>query len=236
MVERRTDRRAPARHGRLVARILWSATLAAVAAGCATHSLQAPAPQEGVASWYGPAFHGQATASGETYDQHELTAAHRSWPLGTRARVTNLDNGRAVTVRINDRGPFVDDRILDLSYGAARRLGMVESGTCSVRVEPLEHGGGTSGAVAFAVQVAAFADHDRADAYRRDLAQLDELEGGSLRQPRENVYVAYGGERSRPVYRVRVGPYALREEAQLLASSLERRGLPAIVVEEVVQR
>ena len=93
-----------------------------------------------------------------------------------------------------------------------------------------------TGVVAFAVQVAAFNDQRRADAYRQDVAQLAELEGGSLRQPRENVYVAFGGESERPVYRVRVGPYAQRDEAMLLASSLERRGLRAIVVEEVVAR
>ncbi|HEY8517817.1 MAG TPA: septal ring lytic transglycosylase RlpA family protein [Candidatus Binatia bacterium] len=238
MVKRRTDRRAPARHARFVARLLSRALLVALvtlAAGCATRSVQPPI-QEGIASWYGPGFHGQRTASGETYNQHGMTAAHRTWPLGTRVRVTNLENGRQVTVRINDRGPFVDDRILDLSYAAARKLGMVESGTCSVRVEPLDHEDGEIGTVAFAVQVAAFADRARADAYRRDLASLKELEGGSLRQPRENVYVASGGDRSRPVYRVRVGPYAQREEAQLLAASLEERGLPAIVVEEVVRR
>ena len=76
--------------------------------------------QVGVASWYGPGFHGRRTANGEIYDQYELTAAHRTLPLGTRAMVTNLDNGRSVEVRINDRGPFVDGRVIDLSYGAAR--------------------------------------------------------------------------------------------------------------------
>jgi rare lipoprotein A len=236
MVERRTDRRAWARHPGRVVSWLSAAALAAMAAGCATQTLQAPATEHGVASWYGPGFHGQTTASGETYDQHDLTAAHRTWPLGTRARVTNLDNGRTVTVRINDRGPFVGERVLDLSYAAARRLGMVENGTCSVRIDPLDRDGGAPGVVAFAVQVAAFNDQRRADAYRQDVAQLAELEGGSLRQPRENVYVAFGGESERPVFRVRVGPYAQRDEAMLLASSLERRGLRAIVVEEVVAR
>ena len=205
------------------------------AAGCATQAMKPPTTQRGVASWYGPGFHGQATASGETYDQYDMTAAHRTWPLGTRARVTNQENGRSCVVRINDRGPFVDDRILDLSYAAARQLGMVQGGTSTVTIEPLTSDGGPPGIVAFAVQVAAFGDQAHADAYRRDFGQLSELRGGSLRQPREKVYVATGGGNDgRPVYRVRVGPYAQRDEAQILAASLERRGMRAIVVEEVL--
>jgi peptidoglycan lytic transglycosylase len=89
----------------------------------------------GTASWYGPGFHGKKTASGEIYDQTKLTAAHKTLPLGTKARVTNLDNGSAVEVEINDRGPFVDGRIIDLSRAAAGALGLVESGTAPVQVE-----------------------------------------------------------------------------------------------------
>jgi rare lipoprotein A (peptidoglycan hydrolase) len=89
----------------------------------------------GTASWYGPGFHGKKTASGEIYDQTKLTAAHKTLPLGTKARVTNLDNGSAVEVEINDRGPFVGGRIIDLSRAAAGTLGLVESGTAPVRVE-----------------------------------------------------------------------------------------------------
>src|SRR5215468_4632339 len=109
------------------------------AAGCALH---APAPppiingvQTGIASWYGPGFHGNRTANGEIYDQYELTAAHPSLPLGTRAVVTNLGNGRVVEVRINDRGPFVGGRAIDLSYAAARLIGMIGTGTAPVRIE-----------------------------------------------------------------------------------------------------
>ena len=91
-----------------------------------------------MASWYGPRFHGRRTANGELYDQHGLSAAHRSLPLGSRVRVTNLANGRAVVLRINDRGPFVRGRSLDLSYGAARALRMVERGTTRVRIEVLD--------------------------------------------------------------------------------------------------
>jgi peptidoglycan lytic transglycosylase len=89
----------------------------------------------GRASWYGEFHHGQLTASGETFDMMQLTAAHRTLPLGTRLRVTNLENGRMVRVRVNDRGPYVDGRILDLSLGAARALDMVERGVVPVRLD-----------------------------------------------------------------------------------------------------
>jgi len=90
--------------------------------------------QTGEASWYGEPHHGRTTASGETYDMNQLTAAHRTLPLGTRVLVTNLRNGRAVEVRINDRGPTVEGRIIDLSYAAARELGAVSGGTIPVRL------------------------------------------------------------------------------------------------------
>jgi rare lipoprotein A len=89
----------------------------------------------GLASWYGGFHHGLPTASGETFDMMQLTAAHRTLPLGTRLRVTNLENGRIVRVRVNDRGPYVDRRILDLSHGAAQALHMVERGVVPVRLE-----------------------------------------------------------------------------------------------------
>lgn len=91
--------------------------------------------ERGQASWYGPGFHGRHTASGERFDQDALTAAHRRLPLGTRVTVTNLDNGRSVRVAINDRGPYVDGRVIDLSRAAARRLGMIDDGVVRVRIE-----------------------------------------------------------------------------------------------------
>lgn len=101
----------------------------------------APAPetpvfsQEGTASWYGPAHNGRTTANGETFDMQALTAAHRSLPFGVVVRVTNLENGRMVKVRINDRGPYVKNRIIDLSARAARDLGMKAGGVARVRIE-----------------------------------------------------------------------------------------------------
>ena len=91
--------------------------------------------QIGMASWYGPGYHGNTSASGEIYNMYELTAAHRDLPFGTHVRVTNLRNGKTVVVRINDRGPFKRGRIIDLSYAAARKIGMVREGSTRVRVE-----------------------------------------------------------------------------------------------------
>jgi len=91
--------------------------------------------QVGQASWYGKQFHGRSTASGEPYDMFQFTAAHRQLPLGTWVRVTNLRNGRSITVRVNDRGPYVGNRIIDLSYGAAQMLGVRARGTERVRLD-----------------------------------------------------------------------------------------------------
>ncbi|HZE89624.1 MAG TPA: septal ring lytic transglycosylase RlpA family protein, partial [Verrucomicrobiae bacterium] len=94
--------------------------------------------ETGYASWYGPDYHGNQTASGERYNMFDLTAAHRTWPFGTRVRVQNLENGKSVVVRINDRGPFVRGRILDLSYRAAREIECSRDGSAKVRIEVVE--------------------------------------------------------------------------------------------------
>ena len=99
----------------------------------------------GTASWYGAKFHGRRTSSGELYDMHLATAAHKTLPLPTYAEVTNLDNGRRVVVKINDRGPFSGDRIIDMSYGAALRLGMIGTGTARVEVRALTSPGESMG-------------------------------------------------------------------------------------------
>ncbi len=109
--------------------------------------------ERGVASWYGPDFHGHSTSSGEVYDMYAMTAAHRTLPIPCYARVTNLSNGRSVVVRVNDRGPFVANRIIDLSYSAASRLDIVRTGTAFVEVRTV--GAGDNGGVAPPVQVSA---------------------------------------------------------------------------------
>ena len=115
------------------------ASLAALAA-CATTSPTAsrPARESGIASYYAEALNGQRTASGERYDRQAFTAAHPTLPFGSRVRVTNLDNGRSVVVRINDRGPYVENRVIDLSYAAARELQFLSDGTTRVRLEVLD--------------------------------------------------------------------------------------------------
>jgi len=128
-----------ARLARREARHLTLAAFALVMAGCAAG---APAPgtsgvRVGVASYYGRELAGRPTASGERYDPGRLTAAHRTLPFGTRLRVLNLENGRSVVVRVNDRGPRRKDRILDVSYRAAKRLGFSGAGLARVRIEPL---------------------------------------------------------------------------------------------------
>lgn len=101
----------------------------------------AAASQCGKASWYGPGFHGRTTANGERYNMHAMTAAHRTLPFGTKVRVKNLRNGRSAVLRINDRGPFIRGRVIDVSKTAAGKLGMIRSGTARVKVEVV--GGGS---------------------------------------------------------------------------------------------
>jgi rare lipoprotein A len=108
-----------------------------VSEAVASEKIRVAKTLSGPASWYGGKFHGRRTANGERFDMNELTAAHRSLPFGTRVRVTNERNGRSVVVRINDRGPFVGNRIIDLSRGAAAAVGMVSTGVAPVRVDVL---------------------------------------------------------------------------------------------------
>ncbi|RMD82566.1 MAG: septal ring lytic transglycosylase RlpA family protein [Candidatus Dadabacteria bacterium] len=173
----------------------------------------------GLASWYGPGFEGRPTASGEPYDPQAMTAAHRTLPLGTRVRVVDLATGRSVAVRINDRGPFVPGRIIDLSRAAAARLGILDRGIARVEIF-VEQPGSRWPATRYAVQVGAY--RDRHQAYRRARAVA------RLGQP---VYVQRLAG-SRPLYRVRVGLYRERREAERTAARLRARGYRGVVVEE----
>ena len=175
----------------------------------------------GTASWYGPGFHGNRTSSGEIYDQYDLTAAHQTLPLGTRVAVTNLQNGKEIEVRVNDRGPFVKGRSIDLSYAAARSLGAIGSGTIPVRIEELGADGVQLAAVAYRVQVGAFADRDNAVRLQRSLAR--QFDG---------VYVAPLDGASGHYYRVRLGRFGRRDDAVALARSVAPLGLPAVIVED----
>ena len=140
------------------------------------------AVETGVASWYGKPYHGRKTSNGETYDMRAMTAAHLSLPFDTIVRVTNLANGRSVEVRINDRGPFLKDRVIDVSRAAGERLGMIGAGTAQVRVEVIAAPGakwtpvstapasGSCDASAIGVQVGSFRDRANAERALREIA------------------------------------------------------------------
>jgi rare lipoprotein A len=129
----------PERTRLIIVTLATTCALAAVAAfpGMAAAGSGKKAAATGRASWYGPGFAGRSTASGVRFDPKGLTAAHRNLPFGTPVRVTNLHNGRTVVVTINDRGPYVKGRVLDVSLGAARALGMLRRGVASVLIQPL---------------------------------------------------------------------------------------------------
>jgi rare lipoprotein A len=165
--------------------------------------------ERGTASWYGSKFHGRKTSSGEPYDMHLATAAHKSLPLPTYAEVTNLDNGRKVVVKINDRGPFKDDRLIDLSYGAALRLDMVASGTARVEVRALDVKHVNHGASSTRTAVASGDNWLQAGAYgRRDGAE--ELAGRLAKANLKPVSIRDTDE----LFRVWLGPYGSRAEAE----------------------
>lgn len=151
--------------------------------------------QEGLASWYGTKFHGRRTSSGEPFDVYGLTAAHRHLPLPTYVRVTNLSNGKHSIVKVNDRGPFHSDRMIDLSYAAAVKLGFHEAGTAKVRIEVLEP---QRDPQSFLLQAGAFRQFDHADKLHGDLTKLTGVPG---------VVVSADGW-----YRVRLGPLPLGDE------------------------
>jgi rare lipoprotein A len=190
--------------------------------------------QQGIASWYGEKFHGRKTSNGEIYDMYAISAAHKTLPLGTYVRVFNLQNGRSLDVRINDRGPFVRGRIIDLSYGAAKQLGVVGPGTAQVRVEAL--GAPAPGPVAgqqpryvpidyysgnFTFQVGAFTERSNAE---RLVAQLG--------QRYQNAHMATYFDGARTFYRVRVGRTDALEAAQQYEERLVREYPGAFIVAE----
>ncbi len=176
----------------------------------------------GVASWYGQDFHGRRTSSREIYDLYELTAAHKTLPFGTRVRVPNLNNGRTVAVRINDRGPFVGERIIDLSYAAAATIDMVGCGVAPVRLDILGDPA-TPGPLPnprYYVQVGSFVYEDNA----RDLERR-------LRPKFQNVLVSPFASTSRTYYRVRVKAKD-RDASLRIAQVLSEDGYKVILLEE----
>lgn len=157
--------------------------------------------EEGVASWYGRDFHGKKTANGEIYNMYAMTAAHKILPLGVSVRVTRLSNGRSIVVRVNDRGPFVDGRVIDLSYTAATKLDMIGSGTARVRIEALRSAQGASSAASSSgagnlyIQIASLRSKAAAKALARGL-QLGAFGGRTVFEP------------ARRLWRVQAGPFS----------------------------
>lgn len=167
--------------------------------------------ERGMASWYGPGFHGNKTANGERYDMYKLTAAHRTLPLGSVAVVHSLTSGRHVTVRINDRGPFARGRILDLSLAGAQALGMVGNGTDQIELRVIGYNSRPEGMGVLRVQVGAFADLQNARTLFTQV-QRDFPEGRIIQADLPE------GRR----YRVQIGRFLTEPDAQMAAVRLDR--------------
>jgi rare lipoprotein A len=179
--------------------------------------------ERGVASWYGPTFHGGSTSSGEPYDMYGMTAAHKTLPLPSYARVTNLRNGKSVVVRINDRGPFVANRLIDLSYTAAVKLDMLREGTTLVEVRTLTPGvpdelGRTAASPPPALYLQAGAFSDPVNAQRL----LTRLQAAGL----GSAFVLSPATGRSALYRVRLGPVTSVADYDQLATRLTALGIP----------
>lgn len=191
--------------------------------------------ERGIASWYGKKFHGHRTSSGEPYNMYAMTAAHTRLPLPSYVQVTNLQNQRTVVVRVNDRGPFHPNRIIDLSYAAAKKLGITAKGTAMVEVRTIGAEKNLTVATSTSndhslqqaefqlyLQVGAFVSRSNAERLQQQLR---------TRYAQLNVNAGYNAENN--VYRVRIGPLASVAEADRLAEALSREGFatPHIVVD-----
>jgi rare lipoprotein A len=181
--------------------------------GC-TRKTAAPEGQVGVASWYGHPYHGRPTASGEIYDMEQMTAAHRTFPFGTVVRVESLVNQKTTEVRINDRGPFVQDRIIDLSHAAAQAIAMPGIANVHLQVISMPK---TRAAELYAVQIGAFPQRTDAETLRKQMQQ----KYGTAR------LVFRQGDQT---WRVLVGLEPTQESANALAQELDKQAGPAYVV------
>jgi len=180
--------------------------------------------QIGIASWYGPGFHGKTTASGIIYDQNEFTAAHQTLPLGTRVLVTNLENASTTEVTINDRGPFAKERIIDLSHAAAQAIGIIGPGTALVRLDVVEN-------PARIRSIRSSLD------YTLQLGSFTQLE--NARQLRDRLAESFGEVTISPVngkettyYRVHLGNFSSRTDAEQRARQISQAGYSVIIMEK----
>ncbi|PLX95236.1 MAG: septal ring lytic transglycosylase RlpA family lipoprotein [Desulfuromonas sp.] len=176
--------------------------------------------EEGVASWYGPDFHGKKTSNGETYDMYAMTAAHKTLPLGASVKVVNQRNGLETVVRVNDRGPFVAGRIIDLSYAAAKKLDVVGPGTAPVRIETLGGHGGAARESAkrdlelvYTVQIGAFSSRDNAERL-----------AATLRPESGEAVVVEAQVEKRLFYRVWAGRYPTQDGAEQARQRFKTKG------------
>lgn len=178
----------------------------------------------GIASWYGPRFDGRPTSSGEIYDQHDLTAASTVIPIGSRVLVTNLSNGRSVEVTINDHGPFVKGRTLDLSQKAARMIGLIKEGTAEVRMDVLSKPEGSREVGTrprYFVQVGSFVNRANAEYVRAAVASRF-----------SDVRITTADSSGQQLYRVRMGAFGTRADAQRRAAVTARMGFQSVLVVE----
>lgn len=185
--------------------------------------------QKGYASWYGKKFHGRKTSNGETYNMYGLTAAHKTLPLGTWLKVTNLENGKTVNVRVNDRGPFVKGRIIDLSYTAAKTIDMTLKGTAPVRITVIKNKTApppsktvqqdTKQGVHYCVQTGSFASRKNAESFMSDLDKSF-----------SNVHVS----QVNGTWKVRIGKYTSRDRADIIKQQLIQDGFSAFIVQEPI--
>lgn len=174
----------------------------------------------GIASWYGPNFHGKLTANGERYNMNDYTAAHKTLPFNTMVRVDNVENGKSVVVRINDRGPYIDNRIIDLSRKAAREIDMIGTGTTSVRLSVMREGDrpidqqNISSSETFTIQLAAFESESEAN------TKSSEITNSRV----EKVTVE-----GRTIFRVYYGTYSNPQKAKLDLDRLQNKGIEGFV-------
>ncbi len=182
--------------------------------------------QIGLASWYGKKFHGRKTANGEIYDMYAFTAAHKTLPLGTLLHVENLENGKIVEVRVNDRGPFVGERIIDLSYKAATMIDMTGNGTARVKIiaidkrkadKPADVAIISSTGKLYSAQAGSFSNKKNAEGFRANLGKIYK----DVRLIQENG-----------VYKIRVGKHILRSDAEKTKTILRNAGYSAFIVQE----
>ncbi len=180
--------------------------------------------QVGLASWYGLEEHNNYAASGERFSKYDYTAAHKTLPMGTVVRVTNLENGRDVVVKINDRGPFVGDRIIDLSHAPAQSIDMIQKGVVKVKVEVVSTPSSKTSnpfKPEYTVQVASYTSRSIAESAKRKL-------DGDF----NNVRVEMANVKGSTYYRVRVGRYDSKKAARKAASKLRKKGYTTRVILE----